>query len=86
MQTRRQSVIETAANYISGFAIAWGMNRYLLPLYGFHVNNSSATSLTVIFTVVSVLRSYICRRIFNHLHRPRKRQPLILNEVEFFKR
>ncbi len=94
MQTRRQSIVETIANYVSGFIIAWLMNRYLLPLFGFRVNNAQASALTTIFTAVSVIRSYVCRRIFNRIHQkqngtfenPPSRLIMDHNEIEDYKR
>jgi hypothetical protein len=61
------SAIEVATNYVVGFAISWAMGWFILPLWGFEQSASAATMVTIIYTVVSVVRSYIVRRTFNWL-------------------
>jgi len=67
-QTRIQSILETAMNYAVGFSLAWLMNKYVLGWMGFKVSGTQATGLTFLFTAVSVVRSYVIRRIFNRIH------------------
>jgi hypothetical protein len=64
-QTRLGSFIEVLFNIAIGFAINWVANIYILPLYGFQITGSQAFSMGLIFTVISVVRSYIIRRWFN---------------------
>jgi len=73
-QTRLGSFIESWANVAIGFAINWCANMAILPLFGFHVTGAQAFGIGVIFTVISVVRSYALRRAFNqirslHVHR-----------------
>lgn len=69
-QTRVQSMIEVATNYIIGFLIAWLTQEILLNwVMGYNVSGSSTFWFTVVFTVVSVTRSYLVRRLFVYLHR-----------------
>lgn len=68
MQTRTMSAIETAANYTLGFALAWGVAFFALPLWGHRLEAAAAAEVTVLFTVISILRSYAIRRIFNRWH------------------
>jgi len=65
MQTKTLSILEVVTNYVIGFAIAWFIQAYFLRWMGFSVSNKSVTGVTLIFTVVSILRSYIVRRVFN---------------------
>lgn len=65
MQSRRMSAYETATNYTVGFTVSWLIGWYVLPMWGFEQSASAATSITVICTIVSVIRSYTVRRIFN---------------------
>ena len=37
----------------------------VLPLYGFHVTGAQAFGMGLVFTVISVARSYAIRRWFN---------------------
>jgi hypothetical protein len=69
-QSKLGSLIEVCVNIVIGFAINWLANIWILPLYGFNVTGGQAFSMGLIFTVISVVRSYCVRRWFNaHLHR-----------------
>ena len=65
MQTRTESIIETALNIGSGVFVAWLLTIYAMPLFGYDVPNGKALVITCMYTVVSVIRSYAWRRIFN---------------------
>jgi len=65
MQSKWESLVETILNTASGFVISWLMTTWVLPLYGFSISASQGFQITVIFTVVSILRSYFWRRTFN---------------------
>ena len=39
----------------------------ILPLFGFHLSGTTAFEIGLIFTVISLVRSYILRRWFNGL-------------------
>lgn len=69
-QTRLGSLIEVLLNIAIGFAINWVANLYILPLYGFHITGGQAFSMGLLFTLISVVRSYVVRRWFNaRLHK-----------------
>lgn len=69
-QTRLGSLIEVSINILIGFTINWFANILVLPMFGFHVTGGQAFGIGVIFTVISVVRSYVIRRWFNAmLHR-----------------
>lgn len=71
MQTRLQSIIEAVTNTIISFIIGMATNYIALPMFGFAVSVGQAGWLTLIFTVVSFIRQYILRRVFNNLHAPK---------------
>jgi hypothetical protein len=64
-QTRLGSLIEALANVAIGFGINWLANMAILPLFGFHVTGSQAFGIGVLFTIISVARTYALRRWFN---------------------
>ena len=68
MQTRLGSFIEAWANIGIGFSLNFVANLIVLPLFGFDVKPSQAFGMGVIFTFISLARSYIIRRYFNGLH------------------
>lgn len=68
MQKRSHSLAEICLNTFSGFVIAFITASIVFPLFGFHSTPSQNFWINVIFTVVSLIRSYFWRRLFNWLH------------------
>lgn len=67
MQTKLGSFVEAWANIAVGFGINFCANLAILPLFGMNVTPSDAFGIGVIFTVISLVRSYVIRRWFNGL-------------------
>lgn len=65
MQTRKQSLCESAVNTAFGFIVSLFTNILVLPLFDIHVDIQTDFYITIIFTVVSLIRSYVIRRFFN---------------------
>ena len=64
-QSRLGSVIEAVLNVGSGFVIALILWQFVVsPLWSYEVTMLDNLGLTSIFTVVSVARSYVWRRVF----------------------
>ena len=40
----------------------------VMRAYGLHTSLSANAQITAIFTIVSVIRSYVLRRVFNKIH------------------
>lgn len=69
MQTKLQSLLESCLNIGSGFVISLIVWSYLVvPVWGLQVNMVDNLNITALFTVVSVIRSYVWRRFFNFVH------------------
>jgi hypothetical protein len=68
-QTRLGSFLESWANIPVGFALNWGLNLIVLPWFGFDIHAGQAFNVGLIFTVVSVVRSYAMRRVFNTIRK-----------------
>jgi uncharacterized membrane protein len=66
-QSRRASALEAAANVAAGVVIAFVANIVILPALGVPVTFSQAAQVSAAFTVVSLIRSYALRRIFNYI-------------------
>lgn len=64
-QTRLGSFIEACINVVIGFAINMAANMLILPLIGFHITVGQNLFIGVLYTVISVARSYAVRRWFN---------------------
>lgn len=65
MQTKTQSFIEISANTAVGFIISYASTFIIFPFVGFESSNSQSFIVTLFFTVVSLLRGFVIRRIFN---------------------
>ena len=67
-QSHKASLLETAMSTVIGFLVAIATQLALFPLMGIHVSEGTNFTLGVAFTVVSVIRGYCVRRLFNSLH------------------
>lgn len=65
MQTKKQSFIESLTSTTIGIIIGIVLNLTILPIFGYPVSLSDSLWISVIFTVISIIRSYIIRRWFN---------------------
>ncbi len=68
-QSRRHSLIEANVNVLIGFTINLIANLIILPAFGYMVSIGDAFGIGLVFTVISVVRSYFVRRLFNRWHR-----------------
>lgn len=65
MQTRVGSFVEAWINVLIGLGINLTANAIVLPMIGFDISLSQNLTLGVIYTIISVARSYAVRRWFN---------------------
>lgn len=68
MQTRLGSIAEAWANIAVGFAINFTANWCILPLFGFNsLTLRTNFEIGLLYTLISLVRSYVLRRWFNGL-------------------
>ena len=65
MQSKKQSLIETLTSVFLGWLVGVILNLTVLPLFDYNITVTDSLLVSLIFTVVSVIRSYIIRRFFN---------------------
>ena len=65
MQTKKQSMIESLTSTTIGIIIGIVLNLTILPIFGYPVSVVDSLWISVIFTIVSIIRSYVIRRFFN---------------------
>lgn len=65
MQSKKQSLIESLTSVGIGWLIGVILNMLVLPLFDYDVSLTDGVLISIIFTAVSVIRSYIIRRWFN---------------------
>jgi hypothetical protein len=64
------SFVEAWVNVFIGFWINFFANLVILPLFGFHISLTNNLLMGVLYTGISVARSYAIRRWFNgYIHR-----------------
>ena len=69
MQTKRQSLIETLTSVFVGWLIGVILNLTILPLFNYNITVVDSLWVSLIFTVISVVRGYLIRRFFNSKER-----------------
>lgn len=67
-QTRAMSAAESVANVAIGYGVAVASQLVIFPLFGVHLPLSDNLLIGAWFTVISLVRSYAVRRLFNRLH------------------
>lgn len=80
-QTKLSSLYEALINVVIGFTINYLANFVILPLYGFHITASQNLSMGLLYTGISIARSYVIRRWFNaRLHAAAQRLATLTGE------
>ena len=64
-QSRKASAFESAVNTVSGFLISLVLQALLMRLMNFPFTAAQNVFVVSAFTIVSFVRSYALRRIFN---------------------
>ena len=64
-QLKRNSLIESLTNTLSGFVVSYVAGLIVFPLFGFEATAVQVGWITLIYTALSVMRNYVVRRIFN---------------------
>ena len=64
MQTRRASLLEATTNVACGILVAWAVTFAVFPWFGYEARWDKSLGISLIFTVISLLRSYLLRRLF----------------------
>lgn len=67
-QSRLHSVIEATAGTAIGFVVSVLASMVVYPAHGHAFTLAENISITLIFTVLSVVRGYVVRRMFVRLH------------------
>lgn len=68
-QSRRMSAVEAVVSTTVGYIVAVATQMVVFPVFGLAVGVWENLGIGLAFTVVSVARSYLVRRLFERLHR-----------------
>lgn len=66
-QTKTHSVIESIINILIGLGFGFAGQILIFPLYGMEVSIATNIQISIWFTAISFLRSYLIRRWFNKI-------------------
>ena len=66
-QSRAMSLVESAANIVVGYALAVGVQFAIFPWFGIRIGIAENLGIGLAFTAVSLVRSYVLRRVFEHM-------------------
>lgn len=67
MQSRTHSFIESLVNVALGMIISMALQVVVFPAFGHAFTLAQNFGITIVFTVASIVRSYVVRRWFNAL-------------------
>ncbi len=64
-QKKSHSFVEVCLNTAIGYVIAVSAQIAIFPMFDIHIEHSQNLQIGLIFTVISIVRGYIMRRVFN---------------------
>jgi hypothetical protein len=67
MQLKRHSLIESITNVVVGYGVAFLSQLAIFPIFGITVSIRDNLAIGGFFTVISIVRSYVLRRIFTSI-------------------
>lgn len=65
MQSKLGSLAESLTNIAIGVTIGFISNILVLPAFGYAVTLSDGFWISLVFTAISLARSYVIRRVYN---------------------
>ena len=65
MQTKKESLLEILISVAIGWLIGFISNMVILPLFGYPISVADSIYISILFTLISIIRGYIVRRYFN---------------------
>jgi len=68
-QTKRMSLVETLTSTAVGYGVAVATQAAVFPLFGIEASTADHLLIGALFTVVSIARGYLVRRLFNRVGR-----------------
>ena len=66
-QSRLMSLVESIANVIVGYGVAVVTQILIFPAFGLHATLAQNLKMGLIFTGISIIRSFALRRLFERI-------------------
>lgn len=67
LQSKQKSLLEAIVNTFVGFIVTLISNPFIYWICDIKINFPQMTMVTLLFTIVSIIRNYVIRRWFNKL-------------------
>lgn len=68
-QSWLMSLVEAGINVVVGYALAVGVQLLVFPLFGLEATLGQSLGIGAVFTLVSLVRGYLLRRLFEAIGR-----------------
>lgn len=68
MQSKKMSLIETIVSVLIGYVVSIISQLLLFPMFNIEVSLTDNLLIGLFFTVVSIIRGYYVRRLFNWIN------------------
>ena len=68
-QSRLMSLVEAVVNVIVGYGVAVVTQILIFPIFGLHTTLAQNLKMGVVFSFVSIARSFALRRLFEQFKR-----------------
>lgn len=65
MQSKLGSFIESLVNVLIGYGVAVVAQKYVFAIVGIHISWNTTFVIGFWMTIISIIRSYLIRRLFN---------------------
>jgi len=69
MQSKKYSLAESLTNTFAGLMVSFCIQLIIYPIMGIPVRLSQNVIITFVFTIASIGRGYIVRRVFNSIRK-----------------
>lgn len=66
MQSSKNSLMESLASVLAGYGVAVFGQLVIFPLVGISTSLSNNFIIAFLFSILSLIRSFVLRRIFNY--------------------
>ena len=66
-QSRRMSLTEAIANVVIGYILAVATQVAVFPIFGIHITLADDLRIGFVFAVVSLIRGFMLRRVFERI-------------------
>jgi len=71
------SLVESVANVVVGYGVAVITQILIFPIFGLHTTLAQNLKMGALFTIVSIARSYVLRRLFEAIRLRPMKPPLM---------